>query len=102
MSVDGRARLDWVVGQDECKRPVSVRSKSEPRNILVDLQDQTMLAEQKRDIVKKILRLQRQKFKDNQARKSRKSNEFEQSTHSFAQLNQFPKNNDDDDDLLDE
>jgi hypothetical protein len=33
-----------------------------------------MLSEQKRDLIKKILLLQRQKFKDNQARKSYKSN----------------------------
>ena len=59
-----------------------------------------MLSEQKRDIVKKILMLQRQKFKDNQARKSRKSNEFEQSTYSFSYLDQCLKD-DDDDDLLD-
>ena len=45
-------------------------------------------------MVKKILRLQRQKFKDNQARKSRKSNEFENSIYSFAQLNQMVKNED--------
>lgn len=57
-----------------------------------------MLSDQKRDIVKKILMLQRQKFKDNQARKARKSNEFEHSTYSFAQMDQTAKN--DDDDLL--
>ena len=51
-----------------------------------------MLCEQKRDIIKKILRLQRQKFKDNQARKARKSNEIEHSTYSFANMNQSLKN----------
>ncbi|UJR08979.1 hypothetical protein I4U23_013229 [Adineta vaga] len=96
---------DWAVGQDERKHPTAVRSKSEPRNVLLALQNQTMLSEQKRDIVKKILMLQRQKFKDNQARKARKSNEFEHSTYSFPALDQSLKNGDDDDDddiLLDQ
>lgn len=47
-----------------------------------------MLSEQKRDLVKKILMLQRQKFKDNQARKSRTSNEFEHSMYNFSQIKQ--------------
>ncbi|CAF4469340.1 unnamed protein product, partial [Adineta steineri] len=59
-----------------------------------------MLSEQKRDLVKKILLLQRQKFKDNQARKTRKTNEFEQSTYSFPNINQSSKD-DDDNALLD-
>jgi cation transport regulator ChaB len=53
-----------------------------------------MLSEQKRDLIKKILLLQRQKFKDNQARKSYKSNEFENSTYSFSNINQSSKNED--------
>ena len=42
-----------------------------------------MLSEQKRDIIKKILMLQRQKFKDNQARKACQNNEFENSIICF-------------------
>jgi hypothetical protein len=53
-----------------------------------------MLSEQKRGIIKKILMLQRQKFKDNQARKARKSNEFEHSIYSFPNMNQSLKNDD--------
>ncbi|CAF4051928.1 unnamed protein product [Adineta steineri] len=91
---------DWSVGQQERKHPSTTRSKSEPRNALFDLHDQNMLSEQKRDLVKKILLLQRQKFKDNQARKTRKTNEFEQSTYSFPNINQSSKD-DDDNALLD-
>ena len=79
-------RLDWAVGQAEKKHSGTVRSKSEPRNILNDLHDENLLSGQKRDMVKKILRLQRQKFKDNQARKSRKSNEFENSIYGFPSM----------------
>ncbi len=92
--------LDWAVGQDERKHPTAIRSKSEPRNILIDLHDQNMLSEQKRDIVKKILMLQRQKFKDNQARKARQSNEFEHSIYNFTQMNQSSKDNNDENDAL--
>lgn len=53
-----------------------------------------MLCEQKRDIIKKILMLQRQKFKDNQARKSCQNNEFENSTYAFGMMNQTSKNED--------
>ena len=77
---------DWAVGQNEKKQTGTVRSKSEPRNILNELNDENMLSGQKRDMVKKILRLQRQKFKDNQARKSRKSNEFENSIYGFSSI----------------
>jgi len=59
---------------------------------LNDLHDENMLSEQKRDMIKKILMLQRQKFKDNQARKSRQNNEFETSTYAFN--NQTSKNDD--------
>jgi len=59
-----------------------------------------MLSEQKRDLIKKILLLQRQKFKDNQARKARKSNEFEHSTYNFTNLNQSSENNNEHDVLL--
>jgi hypothetical protein len=38
--------------------------------------------------------LQRQKFKDNHARKTHKSNEFEHSTYSFANMNQSSKSDD--------
>lgn len=82
---------DWAVGQAEKKAPATSRSKSEPRNLLSELHDENMLSSHKREMVKKILRLQRQKFKDNQARKSRKSNEFENSIYSFAQLAEFTK-----------
>ena len=78
--------VDWAVGQKEGKHPTAVRSKSEPRHILTDLHDANMLSEQKRDLVKKILMLQRQKFKDNQARKSRVSNEFEHSVYNFSHI----------------
>jgi hypothetical protein len=53
-----------------------------------------MLSEQKRDLVKKILLLQRQKFKDNQARKAHKSNEFDHSIYSFPNMNQSSKTDD--------
>jgi hypothetical protein len=53
-----------------------------------------MLSEQKRGMMKKILLLQRQKFKDNQARKTRKSNELENSTYSFGYANQSSKRDD--------
>lgn len=94
--------LDWAVGQEEKKPPNFVRSKSEPRHILTDLNDQNMLSEQKRDIIKKILMLQRQKFKDNQARKSRKSNEFEHSIYDFNPMNQSLINDQEQDALLNE
>ena len=61
-----------------------------------------MLSEQKREIVKKILLLQRQKFKDNHARKSRVSNEFEHSTYNFSQINPSSKHDDEHDALLHE
>lgn len=78
--------LDWQIGQSEKQiHPTSIRSKSEPRNILADLYDQNVLSEQKRHLIKKILKLQRQKFKDNQARKSCRDNEFEQVTYQFPQ-----------------
>jgi hypothetical protein len=77
--------LDWSVGNEKRKSTSTVRSKSERRHTLSDLQDPTMLADQKRDLIKKILQLQRQKFKDNQARKSQ--DDFEQSTYSFSKLN---------------
>ncbi len=80
--------LDWAVGQGDRKHPTPVRSRSEPRNVLNDLYDQNMLSERKRDLIKKILLLQRQKFKDNQARKS---NDFENSTYSFSNINQSSK-----------
>jgi hypothetical protein len=86
--------LDWAIGQGEKKHPVAARSKSEPRNVITDLHDENILSEQKRDLVKKILMLQRQKFKDNQARKTHKSNEFENSTYSFSHMNQTLKNDD--------
>ena len=80
---------DWQVGQSEkYYRPTSIRSKSEPRNILADLYDQNILSEQKRELIKKNLKLQRQKFKDNQARKSRRDNEFEQPTYQFPLIDQ--------------
>ncbi|CAF1289999.1 unnamed protein product [Adineta steineri] len=82
---------DWAVGQDEKKQAKGTRSKSEPRNILSDLHDENMLSEQKRDMIKKILMLQRQKFKDNQARKTLKPNEFENSIYSFGHMNQSSK-----------
>ncbi len=50
-----------------------------------------MLSEQKRDLVKKILLLQRQKFKDNQARKAHKSNEFDHSIYGCSNMNQSSK-----------
>jgi len=53
-----------------------------------------MLSEQKRDMVKKILMLQRQKFKDNQARKTCKNNEFENSMYGFTTMNQTSKHED--------
>jgi hypothetical protein len=53
-----------------------------------------MLSEQKRDMIKKILILQKQKFEDNQARKVHKINEFENSTYSFGNMNQTSKNDD--------
>ncbi len=87
-------RLDWAIGQDEKKPTKSARSKSEPRNLLTDLHDENMLCEQKRDMVKKILMLQRQKFKDNQARKASQNNEFENSTYAFTTMNQTAKNED--------
>jgi hypothetical protein len=59
-----------------------------------------MLSEQKRDMIKKILMLQRQKFKDNQARKARQSNEFEHSIYNFTQMNQSSKDNNDENDAL--
>ncbi|CAF4001820.1 unnamed protein product, partial [Rotaria sp. Silwood2] len=85
---------DWAVGQEEKKHPTSVRSKSEPRIILASLRDENMLSEQKRGIIKKILMLQKQKFKDNQARKAHKSNEFEHSTYNFGNINQSSQNDD--------
>jgi hypothetical protein len=54
-----------------------------------------MLSEQKRDMIKKILILQKQKFKDNQARKVHKTNEFENSIYSFTNINQTSKTEDD-------
>jgi hypothetical protein len=91
--------LDWPIGQNETKHlAASRRSKSEPRNILDELHDENMLTEQKRQMVKKILRFQRQKFKDNQGRKSRKSNTFENSVYSFGQTTK----NDDGQALLNE
>jgi hypothetical protein len=84
-------RLDWAIGQDDKKPMKPARSKSEPRNLLTDLHDENMLSEQKRDMVKKILLLQRQKFKDNQARKACQNNEFENSTYA---LNPTSKNDD--------
>ncbi len=86
--------LDWPIGQEENKQPKGTRSKSEPRNRLTDLHDENMLSQQKRDIVKKILMLQRQKFKDNQARKTHKTNEFQNSTCSFTNMNQSSKHDD--------
>jgi len=53
-----------------------------------------MLSEQKRDMVKKILMLQRQKFKDNQARKTTQKNEFENSIYTFTNMNQSLKHDD--------
>jgi len=43
-----------------------------------------MLSQQKRQMVKKILQFQRQKFKDNQARKTGQANEFENSIYGFG------------------
>ncbi|CAF3905060.1 unnamed protein product, partial [Rotaria magnacalcarata] len=83
---------DWAVGQNGKKHPTSVRSKSEPRNLLVDMKDQYMLLEQKRNLVKKILMIQRQKFKDNVARKS---NKYENATYSFTHGNHSSPNEDD-------
>jgi hypothetical protein len=60
-----------------------------------------MLSEQKRDMIKKILLLQRQKFRDNQARKARQSHDFENSTYTFPHINQ-PSKNDDEQPLFDE
>lgn len=51
-----------------------------------------MLSEQKRGMIKKILMLQRQKFKDNQARKSRQNNELENSIYACTYNNQTSKN----------
>ena len=42
-------------------------------------------------MIRKILRLQRQKFRDNQARKARNDNEFENSIYSLANANQTSK-----------
>lgn len=70
--------------------------------MLTDLSDQNRLSEQKRDIIKKILKLQRQKLKDNQARKARQSNEFEHSIYNFNQMNQSLINDNEKDDLLNE
>jgi hypothetical protein len=53
-----------------------------------------MLSEQKRDMIKKILLLQRQKFKDNQARKTRPNNELENSIYTFTNMNPTSKNDD--------
>jgi hypothetical protein len=66
----------------------------------MELQDQNMLSEQKRGIVKKILMLQRQKFKDNQACKARKNNEFEHSIYNFTHINQSSKHDNEQDALL--
>ncbi|CAF3454581.1 unnamed protein product [Rotaria sp. Silwood1] len=96
---------DWAIGQEEKQHIKTARSKSEPRNLLSDLHDENVLSEQKRSMVRKILMLQRQKFKDNQARKARKTNEFENSIYSFSNGNQTSKHDDDkplfDDDSLD-
>lgn len=43
-------------------------------------------------MVKKILMLQRQRLKDNQARKASQSNEFENSTYAFLNKNSSVKN----------
>ncbi|UJR37230.1 hypothetical protein I4U23_029939 [Adineta vaga] len=85
---------DWEVGPEDKKQSRPARSKSEPRNLLADLYDENMLSEQKRGMVKKILMLQRQKFRDNQARKTRKTNDLENSTYSFGCTNQSSKNDD--------
>ena len=90
------------MGQDGKKYPLAARSKSEPRHGFGDLYDENMLGEQKRDMMKKILRLQRQKLKDNQARKARTSNEFENSLYSFGNANAGLKNNDDAQSVLNE
>ncbi|CAM4747857.1 unnamed protein product [Rotaria magnacalcarata] len=82
---------DWSVGQDEKQPRKATRSKSEPRNLLNAIHDEDVLCEQKRLMIRKILMLQRQKFKDSQARKARKSNEFENSIYSFANANQSSK-----------
>ena len=87
-----RLFVDWAVGQKESKHPTAARSKSEPRYNLTDLADENILSEQKRDLVKKILMLQRQKFKDNQARKATQNNEFENSTYAFGNKNSSLKN----------
>ena len=97
-----RLFVDWAVGQKESKHPTAARSKSEPRYNLTDLADENILSEQKRDLVKKILMLQRQKFKDNQARKSRVSNEFEHSAYNFSQFNPSSKHDDEHDPLIHE
>ncbi|CAF4848127.1 unnamed protein product, partial [Rotaria socialis] len=83
---------DWAVGQNGKKHPTSLRSKSEPRNLLVDMKDQYMLSDQKRNLVKKILMIQRQKFKDNVARKS---SNCENATYSFTHGNHSSPNEDD-------
>lgn len=72
----------------------SKRSKSEPR---YSFKDEPMLSEQKRQMIKKILLLQRQKFKDNQAHKAGQSNEFENSIYAFSSVK-----NDDEQALFDE
>lgn len=85
-------RVDWAIGQDEKKTSKPARSKSEPRTLYSDLHDENLLCEQKRGMVKKILMLQRQKFRDNQARKTSQINEFESSTYAFLNKNSSMKN----------
>jgi molecular chaperone GrpE (heat shock protein) len=78
--------VDLSIGRKKHRSMSSgIRSKSEPRYSLAHLQDQNLLAEQKRDLLKKILQLQRQKFKDNQARKY--ADDFLQSTNNFVESN---------------
>ncbi|CAF0924460.1 unnamed protein product [Rotaria sordida] len=96
---------DWAIGQEEKQQIKPARSKSEPRNVLGELHDENILSEQKRLMIRKILMVQKQKFKDNQARKARQSNEFENSIYSFSHGNQTSKRDDEktlfDDDSLD-
>lgn len=66
----------------EKKTRASLRSRSEPRHILHNLQDPNLLAEQKRDLLKKILELQRQKFKENHKKKHKKKDEMESSIYA--------------------
>lgn len=71
-------RLEWPM---ERKSRSSLRSRSEPRHLLNDLQDPNLLAEQKRDLLKKILQLQREKFKENHTKK-RSKNEMDSSIYA--------------------